>query len=340
MQDIKENRQVSELAFNVVYNSAQMERYNFEGNVSNLNGEILKDLDNETVLRFLELDDTKVTFKMDKEEGTPIMIAHNTLTNEAIEITGLGDHFMALIMAVSEAVKNRELKSKNSRFELLPDKFVKDLNRQLLYIRQDEVAIGEYRDVDFFGRPMEVHHSMVDEHGNYKPCISANIEKSDNKNVINKMAELLHWVNNVAFKDGRDILLDIAKFHARFVQIQPFRDGNKRTARLLTNYLMLMFDMPFVDINEDNKLEYLMSIYYATAEKEEIFRSENAFFKEFDNQMLDKQGVRTDENKYIPLRNFFEKNLIKEHPNKIIEDIFRYDNRKSYHANEVEGKHI
>lgn len=332
-----ENTYIGKLAFSLVYPIEAGEGFEIENSVKKVNNPtFLKNLDRETILSFLELDDTKVKIIYNKNK--PVLYAHNDVADESIQIDGLGDHFLALLKVVCKAEKYVQDVDFYENLNLLDHSFIQSVNSQLLSRRSQygEAAIGEYRYLDFLDRPYEVHHTMVDDNGMPSRSLSANIESAEDQNVIKKMCELVDWVNNVAFKEGRDIMYDIAEFHARFVQIQPFADGNKRTARLLTNYILLIKNLPLVDINEENRDEYLTSIYYATASSESLFRSESKAFKEFDNKVLMEQGERTEENKYNPLKKFFEENCIKGDAKKIIEDILRYDPGKNLHADQVQ----
>lgn len=332
-----ENSYIGELAFSLVYPSEAGEGYNIAKSVKNIeNPNLLKNLDKETIISFLEMDDTKLKIVLDKR-GKPFIYAHNRGANESVQIDGLGDHFLALTKMVVAAEKYREESKYGNAGKLITHEFVQKLNRQLLSLRSeyDEAAIGEYRYLDCIGRPYPICLTKIDDNGVKTKVNCANIAPADDENVIKKMEELLDWVNNVAFKDGRDVLEDVAQFHARFVQIQPFADGNKRTARLLTNYILLINNMPLVDINEENRAEYLKCIYYASANNELEFRLEGKSFKEFDDRMLEEQGERTEENKYLPLKRFFERNCIKGEAKKVIEDILRYDPGKNWHADQV-----
>lgn len=58
--------------------------------------------------------------------------------------------------------------------------------------------------------------------------------KKNNK-YITKVIELLSW------------------FQHRFVQIHPFNDYNGRTARMLTSFLLLKFDLPAIEIKANTK---------------------------------------------------------------------------------------
>ena len=333
-----EETNVGKLAFSLVYSSEVGEGYDISKSiVGTRNRNYYKNISKETVLDFLDLEETKVKIVVD-ERGHAHMLAHNTISNETIQIDGLGDHFLALLKSVRRAEEvKRDIKYGND-YKLLDHAFIQAINAQLLSLRYeyDEVAIGQYRFLDFAERDHDVHHTMIDDDGKPKRSRSANIEKAGEQNVVKKMRELVDWVNNDAFKSGDD-MLDMAKFHSRFVQIQPFADGNKRTARLLTNYMLLVKDLPLVDINEDNRDEYLMCIYYSTAENEEIFRNESRLFAAFDDKIMRLQGERTEDNKYMPLKWFFEKYSIKGKSKKVIEDILRYDAGSNVCANQIDG---
>ena len=150
-----------------------------------------------------------------------------------------------------------------------------------------------------------------------------------------KMTELIDWTNNIAFKNGRDKLTDIAEFHTRFVQIHPFRDGNGRTARLLTNYLLLINDMPLVSIPTEQREEYIAYLDYAMAPDEITYRNEGPLFKEFHAKIYEEQGLRTEANRYRPLRNLLERNLINAEHNQIFSDILDYESSGKFHADQV-----
>lgn len=328
-------KNIGKFAFEIIHEGEKIENYQLHENTKKLypNGEeLLKNISKDVILEFLELEDTKLKIIVD-DEGYSTIYAHNSTANELIKINGLGDHFLALVKMIEHTQnKIREFET-NPNAKILNHAFIKELNRQLLSYRDTEVAIGSYRYLDFAGRPMEVHHTKIGDDGRSCPCYSANIVPS--AEVQKKMDELVEWTNNVAFKDSRDFMKDIAEFHTRFVQIQPFRDGNKRTARMLTNYLLLLHNQNMVDINEKNHEEYMNSMYYATAESELLFRNETTKFRELDDKILAKQGPRTEENKYIPLKEFFERNRIMGTRNKIIADVLYYDNKPRLHANQI-----
>ncbi len=55
--------------------------------------------------------------------------------------------------------------------------------------------------------------------------------------------------------------LDLAfKAHFEFVSIHPFRDGDGRTSRLIMNYILSYFDLPFFIVSVQDRPSYIRSI--------------------------------------------------------------------------------
>ena len=76
----------------------------------------------------------------------------------------------------------------------------------------------------------------------------------DWKRVPKLMYELMIW-----YKKNKDKIHPVelaAEFHARFVTIHPFADGNGRMARLLLNYILQINEFPFTDIPVTKRDEY------------------------------------------------------------------------------------
>lgn len=81
-----------------------------------------------------------------------------------------------------------------------------------------------------------------------------------------EMSELIEWTQG-AFKENLiHPLLVIGNFVLEFLAIHPFQDGNGRTSRVLTNFLMLKSGyeyMPYVSHEkfvEDNKSDYYLAL--------------------------------------------------------------------------------
>ena len=47
---------------------------------------------------------------------------------------------------------------------------------------------------------------------------------------------------------------------AKLIMIHPWQDGNKRTSRLISNYIQQYFGLPFSTINKEDGAEYLQSL--------------------------------------------------------------------------------
>jgi Fic family protein len=84
--------------------------------------------------------------------------------------------------------------------------------------------------------------------------------------VPKEMQELVEWTNWALETKFRHPLLLIANFIFEFLAIHPFRDGNGRTSRVLSNLLLLQNEysiMPFIShekIIEEQKLDYYKAL--------------------------------------------------------------------------------
>jgi len=329
---------VSQLAFDIVYNSEESEGFEIEESARG--GE---DLSKEAVLDFLKDKNTKVRIELRDNDGeiiynTANLVATNAVTGRTIVINSLGDHSLALAMAVNEAKKTVAKLESNKDAPIMSKKFICDLNAQLLSLRSEEVGIGKFRHLDFVGNVADVHIQKITDEGKVRALRCVRLETAWQGNVIKKMGELVDWTNNVAFEDGRDVLLDIAEFHARFVKIHPFMDGNGRTARLLTNYLLLINNHTLIDIPSEDKEEYSLLLDYANAISEEAFIKEDENYANFQKKIFKQYGPRTEENKYIPLKDFFERHLIKENTHQVVRKVLDYSGDSKINARKTRSR--
>jgi len=67
--------------------------------------------------------------------------------------------------------------------------------------------------------------------------------------------ELVERLNTEGFR-SQPVVIQVADFHARFVAIHPFLDGNGRVTRLLVNYLFWRNDMPGLLLHWENRNRY------------------------------------------------------------------------------------
>lgn len=93
-----------------------------------------------------------------------------------------------------------------------------------------------------------------------------------------------------------DIYEREAKFHIEFVRIQPFEDGNKRTARLITNYNLFKQNCSPVIIGENETKEYFSYInrydiegfsQYLKMKSKEEFQQMLSLYKTLNRQTFD-----------------------------------------------------
>lgn len=80
--------------------------------------------------------------------------------------------------------------------------------------------------------------------------------------VPERMHQLVNWTNSEKEKIQRNqkdavhpVLLAL-KFHIEYLIIHPFYDGNGRTARILSNLILISYGLPPFYINDDEKQNY------------------------------------------------------------------------------------
>lgn len=63
--------------------------------------------------------------------------------------------------------------------------------------------------------------------------------------------------------------LDIsARFHQFFIYLHPFPDGNGRTARLISNFILAKFNQPHLIIGTEDKIEYIEALKQSAKHKD------------------------------------------------------------------------
>lgn len=103
-------------------------------------------------------------------------------------------------------------------------------------LRKDlQSQIGKYRDLQVYIR-------------------GANFIPSKPKEVKREMRNLLRWYSSN--KKTLHPLILAAYLHAAFESIHPFVDGNGRTGRLLSNFILHKNKYPMINIPNSQKLEY------------------------------------------------------------------------------------
>ena len=134
---------------------------------------------------------------------------------------------------------------------------IKHFHKELLkYVDKDKEHRGEYKKTE-----NKVH--MVNELGE-----SVGILFDTTKAYLTpkEMQELVEWTMISLEKQSYEPLVVIGNFIIEFLNIHPFKDGNGRLSRILTNLLLLKSSyqfMPYIShekIIEDNKPEYYISL--------------------------------------------------------------------------------
>lgn len=75
-----------------------------------------------------------------------------------------------------------------------------------------------------------------------------------------KMTDLVDWFRDQFEKKEEHPLIIAALFHYKFVRIHPFDDGNGRMARLLMNFILMMYDFPPLIIPTEERETYLKTL--------------------------------------------------------------------------------
>ena len=63
-----------------------------------------------------------------------------------------------------------------------------------------------------------------------------------------------------ALAEGQHPLVVAARWHGFFEYLHPFRDGNGRTGRLLSNFILLCAGHPLLIITLDDRVDYIQAL--------------------------------------------------------------------------------
>lgn len=171
------------------------------------------------------------TFSVDetrelKEKGLSDNIGNHSLL-EAFEIL---DHFKAF-----------EYVCDNLSHPLDED-FLREVNRLVtqntITYRSPDAVAGEYTNCD-----MAAGDTFFGEH----------------EQLIAQVPKMLQATER-ALKNGMHPMIVSARFHGFFIYLHPFRDGNGRTARLLSNYLLMRSGHPLLIIEKEDRPQYISAL--------------------------------------------------------------------------------
>lgn len=168
------------------------------------------------------VDDTRIL----REQGMAMVPVGRSL----LECAEMADHFRAYDYVVSHL---------NHPFD---ETLLKEVNRlvtehTLAYKAPDAVA-GEYTTED-----MAAGDTVFGDH-----------------NALVARVPLLMASTERAIAEGVHPMIVAARFHGYFEYLHPFRDGNGRTGRLMSNFILMRADHPIVIIRKSDRQDYIMSL--------------------------------------------------------------------------------
>jgi len=204
------------------------------------------------------VDDTRAL----KEKGLG-MIPYGKTLFEAFEML---DHFNAYEYVV------------NNLAHPLDEAFLKEINRlvtlhTLPYLVKDAIP-GEYTDTD-----MAAGDTVF---GNHNELVA-------------KVPALLQSTEKAINDDLHPVIVS-ARFHGFYEYLHPFRDGNGRTGRLISNYILLRSGHPLLIINNEYRTEYINSLKEIRKDNTDEFLIE--FFFKMANERMKKEIQQKNSNSH------------------------------------------
>ena len=174
------------------------------------------------------VDDTRVL----REQGMTMIPVGRSL----LECTEMADHFRAFDFMVSHL---------EHPFD---ESLLKEVNRLVtentLNYRAAGAVAGEYTTVDM---------------------AAGDTVFGDHQELIARVPRLMESTQR-AIDDGLHPMVVAAKWHGYFEYLHPFRDGNGRTGRLLSNFILLRAGHPLLIIKLEDRAEYISALKLIRAE--------------------------------------------------------------------------
>lgn len=162
-----------------------------------------------------------------KEKGLGMIPAGKTLF-EAFEML---DHFEAF-----------EYMMQNTQHPI-DEELLKEINRRVtrhtLSYHAPEAVAGEYTTTDM---------------------TAGDTVFGDHKELIARVPKLLESTEEAIVAANVHPMILAARFHGFYEYLHPFRDGNGRTGRLVSNYILLRMGHPLLIIPSENRKEYIAAL--------------------------------------------------------------------------------
>ena len=175
--------------------------------------------------------------------------------------------------------KDRDIQEVKGYFELLKNVFdswqsiklnegtIKHFHQEILkYVKKDSFHRGQYKVTENKVQMVDAKGNIVGTIFDTTPVYLTPIE----------MQELVEWTIKAIKERKYHPLLVIGNFVVEFLKIHPFRDGNGRISRILTNLLMLQAGYLYMSyISHEKLVEEKKQEYYVALRKTQItFKSE------------------------------------------------------------------
>lgn len=125
----------------------------------------------------------------------------------------------------------------------LDEAFLKEVNRRLtehtLTYHAADAVPGEYTTVD-----MAAGDTIFGEH----------------EKLIARVPRLLASTEEAINEEKSHPMVIAARFHGYFIYLHPFRDGNGRTGRLISNYILMRMNHPPLIIKSEERSAYIAAL--------------------------------------------------------------------------------
>jgi Fic family protein len=142
----------------------------------------------------------------------------------------------------------------------LSENDIKDLHKIILLVEPYLSKTISPEGIDF---QKEIKIGQYKTSPNHVKTISGEIHYYTNPDEVPfEMNELLNWLKK-AEKDNLHPILISAIFHHKFTAIHPFDDGNRRLARILSNFILLKHQYPVIVIKNKDKNQYYAALNIA-----------------------------------------------------------------------------
>lgn len=177
-----------------------------------------------------------------KEKGLGMIPAGKTLF-EAFEML---DHFEAyeyMIQHLQHPLDENLLKEINKRVTL-----------HTLTYRSPDAIPGEYTTTD-----MAAGNTVFGDHEELIARVPQLLESTERAIQAAIQARNADEKQNEAANTPHPMVL-AARFHGFYEYLHPFRDGNGRTGRLVSNYILLRLGHPLLVIPSDSRNEYISAL--------------------------------------------------------------------------------